>query len=223
MIKSRTLGAVGALAVLALTGCGAVQPGTAVEVGDESISTARIDEVAGDFCTAITPQLDQQAQTIPNGYFRGGIAGTLALRSVADQVASEYGVEADSEQYLTALRDLRTNVATIPEDVRDSVIEVESTTPYVEAVQAAVGEVVLEGDGEYEEFVNAGGDVFASWIAEHDVEFDPSLNTTITDGAITTRDESLSFAVSEGAKAGLEEQPNAVLARELPESHRCGR
>jgi hypothetical protein len=223
VIKSRTLGAVGALAVLALTGCGAVQPGTAVEVGDETISTSRVDEVTAAFCTAIEPQLEQQAQTIPNGYFRGGVAATLALRSVADQIAADRGVEADSEQYVTALRELRRSVAGLPEDVRDSVIEVNAASAYVEAVQAGVGEQELEGDGEYQDFVEAGAEVFTSWIAENDVEFDPALNTTIEGGTIATRDESLSFAVSDVARAGMEEQPNAMMARQLPETHRCGR
>lgn len=223
MSKSRTLGAVGALSALVLTGCGAVQPGTAVEVGDESITLSRVDEVAADFCQAIEPQLDAQPQTIPNSYLRGGIAGTLALRSVADQVAAEYGVEVDSDRYQQALSQLRTNVAPVPEDYRDSVIEVESAPPYVEAVQAAVGEVELDGQGGYEEQVAAGAEVFTTWIAENGIEFDPALNTEIKDGAISTADGSVSFAVSESAKAGLAEEPNPALARQLPDAHRCGR
>ena len=223
MSKSRTLGAVLALAALALTGCGAIRPGTAAEVGDETISLARVDEVSTDFCAAVEPQLEGQAETIPHGYFRGGIAGTLALRSVADQIADEYGVTADSEEYLQSLSELRQGVAAVPEDLRDSVIEVESAPAYVEAVQAAVGEVVLGGVGEHEDFVAAGTEEFDAWIAENGVEFDPSLNTVIKDGTISTADQSLSFAVSEKAKAGLAEEPNAVASRQLTDSQRCGR
>jgi len=217
------LGAASALAVLALTGCGAVQPGVAVEVGDETLSVSRLDDVTGDFCQAISPQLDGQAQTIPNGFLRGGIAGTLAMRSVADQIAGSYGVEATSDQYQEAVNQSRQGIAGLPEELRDSVLEVDTAPAYVEAVQAAVGEVLLDGDGDYQDFVNAGADEFETWIAEHDVEFDPSLNTSVADGTITTQDDAVSFAVSEQAKAALEEQPNAALARELPASHRCGR
>ena len=224
MSMSRTLGAVGALSVLVLTGCGAVQPGAAVEVGDDSISLSEIDEVASDFCSAIEPQLEAQPQSIPNSYLRGGIAGTLALRSVAEQVAAEYGVDAaDSQRYQDAVQELKANVAPVPEEYRESVIEVESAPQYVEAVQAAVGEVELDGQGEYEEFVAAGSEVFTDWIAENDVEFDPALNTEIKDGAISTVDSSVSFAVSEAAKNGLAAEPNGALARELPDAHRCGR
>lgn len=220
---TRRLGALGAGFVLVLTGCGALQPGTAVEVGDESISLSRVDEVAGDFCTAIEPQLDGQAQTLPNSFLRGGIAGTLALRSAAAQVAEEYGVDPDSERYRAATAELERSVADLPEDLRDSVVEVQGATAYLEAVQAAVGEQQLGGDGEYEDFVNAGAEVIAAWIEENHVEFDPSLNTTIADGSIATADGALSFAVSDEAKAGLEAEPNPMAARQLPETHRCGR
>lgn len=224
MSRSRTsLAVLGVLATLALTGCGALHPGAAVQVGEETIPVSEVNEVAGDFCSAIEPQLDGQAQTIPNGFLRGGIAGTLALRSVADQVAADYGVSPESERYLEAMAEVRNSVAAVPEDLRENVVAVQSAPQYVEAVQAAVGEQVLQGDGEYDDFVNAGGEAFTTWLAENDVEFDPSLNTTLEEGQIATADGAVSFAVSEDAKAGLEEQPNAVLARQLPSSHRCGR
>ena len=223
MSKSRTLGAVMALAAVTLSGCGAVQPGTAVEVGDETISVARVDEVSTDFCAAIEPQLEGQAETIPHSYLRGGIAGTLALRSVSDQIAEEYAVAADSDQYLKSLSDLRQGVAAVPEELRDSVIEVESAPAYVEAVQAAVGEVVLDGDGTYEDYVAAGTEEFEAWIAENGVEFDPALNTVIKDGTISTADRSLSYAVSDTARSGLAEEPDSVAARRLTAAQRCGR
>ena len=217
------MGVVAALAALTLTGCGALQPGAAVEVGDETISQERVDEVAGDFCSAIEPQLEAQAETIPNGFLRGGIAGTLGLRSAADQIADDYGVKAESEQYLEAVAGIRSGVATVPEEFRESVIEVESAPAYVEAVQAAVGEVILEGEGEYADFLAAGTDEFETWIAEHGIEFDPVLNTVIKDGVIETEDGGVSFAVSELARSGLAEQPNSVVARQMPATHRCGR
>ncbi len=221
--QPRRWGVVGALTALALTGCGALQPGAAVEVGDETIPVSRIDEVARDFCSAIEPQLESQAETIPLSFFRDGIAGTLALRSVADQLAADYGVEADSDRYRQALADLRANVAAVPEEYRDSVVEVESAPAYVEEIQAKVGEIVLDGDGELEDFVAAGTDEFETWIAENGVEFDPVLNTVIKDGAIESRDNAVSFAVSEKATNGMAEEPNSVTARQLPATLRCGR
>lgn len=216
-------GVLGALTTLALTGCGALQPGVAVEVGDETISLDRVDQAAADFCAAVEPQLETKAETIPHGFLRSAVAGTLALRSVADQVAADYGVEPDSDQYLQTMADLRQGVQAVPEDLRDTVLEVESAPPYVEAVQAAVGEVVLDGEGKYEDFVAAGADEFETWIAENDVEFDPALDTAIKDGVPDSADGSLSFAVSETARNGQATEPNSMTARLLPESQRCGR
>jgi hypothetical protein len=221
--KSQSSGVVAVLAVLALTGCGALRPGTAVEVGDETITTSRLDEVTSDFCRAIEPQLEGEAESIQNSFLRSYVAGTMALRSVADQVAAEFGVEADGDEYLQQLADLRQGVESVPEDIRESVIDVESAAPYVEAIQAAVGEEVLDGAGEDAELVVAGREEFDAWISENGVEFDPSLNTEIKDGAFSIRDAAVSFAVSERAKSGMAEQPNAVAARELTDAQRCGR
>lgn len=218
------VGGVVLAATLLLSGCAGLRPGAAVEVGDEQITTREIDDVATRFCAALEEPLNQQAQTIPHGYFRGGIAGVLALREVASQVAADYGVQVDdSEEYRQQLADLRAQVGELPESQQEAVIMVESAPFYVQAVQAAVGEELLDGDGEDSEFENAGAEEMQRWIDDNGVEFDPSLNTTIRDGQVASADGSLSFAVSEGAKAGQEEQPNPGLAAELPESQRCGR
>ncbi len=223
MRKSQSLGVVAVLAALVLTGCGALRPGTAVEVGDETITASRLDDVTSDFCRAIEPQLEAEAESIQNSYLRSYVAGTLALRSVADQVAADFGVEASGEEYLQQLADLRQGVASVPEDIRDSVIEVESAAAYVEAIQAAVGEEVLDGVGEDAELLAAGREEVDAWISQNGVEFDPSLNTEIKDGAFSIRDAAVSFAVSERATSGTAEQPNAVAARQLPDAQRCGR
>ena len=215
-------GSVAAVAVLLLSGCAGLRPGTAVQVGEEQISASEVDQVATQFCEALEPQLRQQAETIPHSYFRGGIAGTLALREVAEQVAAEHGVEADSEEYRQQLADLKRNVASLPEEQQEAVITIESAPLYVQAVQVAVGEKLLDGEGDQAAFAAAGGEEMQRWIEEHDVEFDPALNTTIRDGQIATADGALSFPASETARSGMEEQPNAVLARRLPDSHRCG-
>ena len=175
------------------------------------------------FCAAIDEPLDQQAQSIPNGYFRGGIAGVLALREVAEQVAADYDVEADSDAYRQQLADLENQVGSLPEAQQEAVIAVESSPFYVQAVQTAVGEEIAGSDADESEIEAAGSEEIQAWIDDHGVEFDPALNTTIRDGQVAPADGSLSFAVSEGAKAGLEEQPNSALAAELPESQRCGR
>lgn len=223
MSRARTLGAVAAVAVLALTGCGALRPGVAVQVGDETISASDLDTAATEFCTAIEPQLEQQAESIQNSFLRSYVAGTLALRSVAEQMAEEHGVDVrEDETYLQTITQLQQSLAQVPEDARDTVIEIESAQAYVDAVQRAVGETLVEG-GEEQEIAAAGREEFDSWISENGVDFDPSLNTVIEDGVFAMKDQSVSVAVSDTAKTGLEEQPNAVAARDLTRAQRCGR
>ncbi len=207
-----------------LGGCAGLRPGTAVVVGDTTISTSELDATTTQFCAAISEPLDQQAQSIPHGYFRGGIAGTLALQEVAENVAAEQGVEAGSASYLKQISDLRKQVAALPEEQQEPVMDVETAPIYVQEIERAVGMKLLDDpDASDADYDQAGAEELQKWIDEHGVEFDPSLNTSIRDATVTPTDGSLSFAVSEGAKAGLEEQPNSALAAELPDSQRCGR
>jgi len=209
-------------ATLLLSGCAGLRPGTAIEVGDETITTATLDDVTGSYCDAASDTLDQQAQTVPLGYFRTGIAGLLAQREVASQVAAEHGVDPESDAYRRQLADLRTQLASLPDAHADAVLTVESARLYTQSAQVAIGEDVL-GGGEPSAQQAAGAAEMQRWIDENGVEFAPGLNVTMQDGAPATTDGSLSFAVSDAAKAGQEEQPNAAVAAELPASQRCGR
>lgn len=225
MSKTR-LGAVAALAVagMFLSGCGSASPGVAAQVGDRDISTNRVDELAGQYCQALEDQLTGNSQVVPHRYFRSGVAGTLAMREVADQLAAEYDVEA-GPTYDKQVAELEQNVAVLDDEVQEAVIEVESSPAYVEAVQRAVGEVLLEAEGAeqgYDDQVARGRTAFEAWVSEHGVTFDPSLGIELVKGNIESVDSSLSVAVGEQARAGQSEEPDETYARALPDSHRCG-
>lgn len=214
-----------ALAVALLTGCGSTPPGVAVQVGDDEISMSEVDELTGEYCRAIERQLVGNAQTVPMRYFRGGVAGNLALRSAAEQMAEEYDVE-PGEVYDEKVAQLEQSVAVLDEDVRESVIVVESSAAYVEAVQVGVGERVLTEQGvaepKYSERLREGRRVFEEWLAEEDVEFDPQLGVELSDGQVTPVDTSLSYPAGEDAQEGAKDQPDQTYARGLPDAHRCG-
>jgi hypothetical protein len=215
-------GAVAAAALL-LSGCAGLRPGTAVEVGEEQITSSELDSIATRYCSAASESLDQQAQSIPNGYIRSGVAGLLAMREVAEQVAAERGVEVESDAYRQQLADVRNQTASLPESHQDAVLSVEGARIYTTAAQTAIGQEVLGGSGEESELQAAGAEEMQRWIDENGVEFAPALNVTMRDGQPAPEDGSLSFAVSEGAKAGQAEQPNSAVAAALPDSQRCGR
>lgn len=215
-----------ALAGALLTGCGSASPGVAVQVGDAEITTNRVDELASEYCRAIEDQLAAQnpPQVVPNRYFRGGIAGTLTMREIGEQLAEEYGVEAGSV-YDEKVAQLEQSVAALDVDVREAVIEVESSSAYVEAIQAAVGEILLEEEGaasaEYSDQVARGQQVFEDWISENGVTFDPALGVTLDKGQIRSADTSLSFAVGDNAVKGAADEPDPAYAAALPDSQTC--
>lgn len=224
MSKTR-LGVVAAVAAgLFLSGCGSASPGVAVQVGDQDISINRVDELAGEYCRALEDQLTGNSQVVPQRYFRGGIAGTLAMRSIAEQLAEDYDVKPGSE-YTKKVAELQQNVAVLEDDVQEAVITVETSPTYVEAVQRSVGESLLAQEGAeqgYDAQVARGKAEFDQWIVANDVRFDPSLGIALVDGQIASADSALSVPVSDQAVAGAEPEPNQTYARSLPETHRCG-
>jgi len=212
-----------------LTGCGSASPGVAVQVGDEQITINEVDELATEYCQAIGDQLSAQnpPQVVPNHYFRGGIAGTLTLRSIGEQLGADYDVEPGST-YEESVAQLEQSVSALDEEVRDAVIAVESSSAYAEAMQAAVGGALLEEEGaegaegaEYSDQVARGQQAFEDWISENDVTFDPSLGVTLVNGNVESEDSSLSFAVGDNAVEGAAEEPDPAYAAALPDSQTC--
>ena len=218
--RRRTRVGVMVLAGLLLSSCGALHPGAAAVVGDKTIPMSKVDQVAGDYCKAITKQLQGDSQVVPLNFFRGGVAGSLALRSAASQLAAKYGVQPESV-YDHKITDLQKATVTVPEQYRDAVIEVESTSAYVEGVQAAIG-AKENPDLGYIESQKAGQAIFDDWISQHGVTFDPSLGVAIKKGAIAREDGSLSYALGTDAKSGAAANPDAQYAAGLPSTHRCG-
>lgn len=224
MSKTR-LGVVAAVAAgLLLSGCGSASPGVAVQVGDQDISTNRVDELAGEYCRALEDQLKGNSQVVPQRYFRGGIAGTLAMRSVAEQLAEQYDVEPGPD-FRKKVAELEQSVGVLEEDVQEAVVTVETSPSYVEAVQRAIGQTLLAREGgeqTYDAQVARGKQEFDAWIAEHEVRFDPSLGIELVDGEIASAETALSVPVSDEAVSGAEEQPDQTYARTLPSAHTCG-
>ena len=215
-----------AVAAALLAGCGSASPGVAVQVGDETITTNEVDELASEYCRAVGDQLAAQnpPQIVPNRYFRGGIAGTLTMRTIGEQLGEEYGVE-PGKTYDESVAKLEQSVGVLDEEVREAVIEVESSSAYVEAMQAAVGEVLLEEEGgsapEYSQQVERGQQAFEDWIAANGVTFDPALGVSLDGGQVTSQDTSLSFAVGDSAVKGGADEPDPAYAAALPAAQAC--
>jgi len=224
MTATRTWLALGA-AGLALSGCGSATPGVAVQVGDEEISTSRVDEAASHMCTALGDQFEAEGTTVPMGFVRQGVVQLLTLRSQAEQIADEYDVEPGST-YGNDVTQREKTAAAMPEEVRDDYVELTSANALVQDVLDQVGRIELEergvADPTLEQISQAGVDVFTVWPDANGVEIDPRYGLRNIDGVLSPVETDLSTAVSEQAKAGLNTEPDAAYAQTLPLTHRCG-
>jgi hypothetical protein len=225
---SRPLAGLAAVAAL-LSGCGVAgtsfHPGVAAQVGDQTISVARVDAVASSYCSAIGPQLSSQKQVVPRHYLRDGIAGRLTLVAAAHQLAADYGVDAGT-QYHQKVAELQGAVDSLPEDQQQAVIEIEASTAYLSGVEQAVGEKVLAAQGttgaSTRAATKAGQAAFSKWFDRNDVTIDPQFGISIRNGQTVKTDTSISLPVGDAAKQGAAATPDQSYASSLPVAHRCG-
>lgn len=216
--------------VLLLTGCGVTgtefNPGVAVRVGDETVSTDRVDELSSLYCDAVESQIQAGGQKFPLAGFKTGIAAQLALKSAAEQIADGYGVT-PSADYQLQLSQIEDQAAEYTGDERDAFIEVQATQPYYIDLLTQVGKLELEAEGEQEptlDFQQARGqDELAKWIGREGLTFDPKYGLEIVDGAPQPVDTDLSFAVGDIAKDGKADgEPSASYVASLTASATCG-
>lgn len=211
-----TLGVAG----LMLTGCGSAS-GVAARVGDQELTVRHVDSVTTSYCTA----LDELESEVPMSYVRQFVIQLLVLRSQAEQIADEYGVEAGST-YLNDVAQRRGTAETKPEEVREDYVDLASTQAYAQDILDQVGAIELERDGVVdataEQVSQAGVDIFNQWPDVNGVEIDPRYGLRSVDGVLTPVDTNTSVAVSEKAKSGLATEPDTAFAQSLPLNQRCG-
>jgi hypothetical protein len=212
-----------------LTGCGVsgtgFQPGVAAQVDDRTVTTDRVDDIVGLYCGALEEQLATDGSVVPLSYFRGGVAGQLALVLAAEQLADDYGVEPTTD-YDRAVSGIESQTTELPDDQREAVVEVETAGAYIGSVQLAVGQVLLAEEGvaepTSEEAGQRGLGAYNEWLDAHEVTFNPEYGVTIKDGSLVAVDTQLSYPVGEAAKAGQADEPDPDYSGALPESQRCG-
>ena len=223
MTRTRLVGVGIALAAtVLLTGCDSVpafNPGVAAQVGDDSIPMSTVDDTTAAYCEAAETQL-QEDQALPLHYLRGQVAGSLALRSAADQFAAEHGVTADAS-YDAAVEQAEQSLADLGEAQRQAIIEVQGAATYVKAVETAVG-ASLGGGGDAKAELAAGQEAFQSWLADQDVRLDPRFGVSISEGISSPTDTGLSYPLSDTATTADADQPDTEYAGALPDSQRCG-
>ncbi len=214
------------LSALLLSGCaGSASPGVAAKVGDDTISSSRVDAATGHLCTALSDQFKAQGAAVPLGFVRQGVVQLLTLASQAEQIAAEYDVSPGAA-YERDVAERTDTAARLPEEVRADYIDVMSAQALAQDVLDQVGRAKLAAEGfdkpTAEQITQAGVDVFNTWPEANEIEVDPKYGVQLVDGTLSPADTNLSVAVSDQAKAGLVTEPDAGYANSLPSNQRCG-
>jgi hypothetical protein len=223
--KQAVAALVAAVLALALSGCGAAGGGTASQVGDQSVKVSDVDRLTTGYCKALEPQLEAAGQIYPLRYLRGYVVGNLTIKAAAEQFADDYSVTLPAS-YQQSLKDLETNLETLPAAARPLVLEVESAGTYTTAVQTAVGAQLLAGAGTTDATEAAqqsrGRDAFDVWLGDHPVDINPRYGIAVSNGDFRVTDTSTSYALSPDAVAAGKADPDQEYATLLPVSQRCG-
>jgi hypothetical protein len=221
-----------ALAGVVLSGCGislGIHPGSAVVVGDRSLSMHKVDSTSSLYCQAYLPTLQQSSggQQVPMRYLRQFVAASLAERLLGEQLAAQYDVS-PAKGYQQKLAQVRQQFSSAPEDQLDAVLEVEGGDPYLQNVEVAVGQQLTGNFGEATADLKAAqerGQVASQdWLKDHTFTVDPALGVTLENGQIKLQRDQTSVAVSSLAVAGAKESggPDPSYTSALTPSQICG-
>jgi hypothetical protein len=220
--RVRSLAGLALVSMFLVSGCGSVpgfNPGVAVRIQDDTVSTDQVRATAAAYCDASVKT--QPGQAVPNHYVAGLSASSYALRTAADQFMADHGVTVDAS-YDKAIDAAQSQLASLSDAQRDAVVQVGAASIYVAAAETAVGRDVLGGSPSDDDAQAAGAKEFASWLDDHDVRIDPRYGVSIDKGTVAAADTSVSFALGDTATKADAAQPDATYAKALPASQRCG-
>jgi hypothetical protein len=220
-----------AAAGLVLTGCGSlgIHPGSAVVVGDQTVSMGKIDDTATLFCKAYVAasQQSQQQQSgpAPMGLFRSFTAAGLAKRALGQQLAAQYGVQPASG-YQQQVSQYQQVLASGPADQRDAVVAVQAADAYLQNVQVAIGQQLTGNEGQTSADIKAalerGQVATQDWLADHDVFIDPVFDLSVDGGNFSRQQDQTSYPLSTFASLGAQAQPDQSYTSQLPPAQVCG-
>jgi peptidyl-prolyl cis-trans isomerase SurA len=218
------------LPVVTLAGCGVAgtqfHPGVAAQVGDRTITTRHIDQVADDYCKAVekVSKGEEQAtdSATPMRFLTHEFATDLITRAAAEQLAADYDVKPTSA-YKGGLAQLEGQLTTLSDDEKDAVREVIGARSYAEDVLTQIGEISLKKQGTTDATTDdqyaEGQKLLDAWVKDHDVEINPKYALDL--GSSGQVDTDLSYAAGTTAKAGAAAQPDPAYTSSLPGNFVC--
>jgi hypothetical protein len=219
--------ALGAAAVMALAGCG-LNPGAAAVVGDETITTAEVDDAAQALCAANIAGAKAQGQESPLLASRGARQGALQVlieSALTHQFAAARGVQPNQQQVSQAVEANQLALSAIPEAEREQFIELlrgfaESQTMLIQIGRQALAEQGNQQPTDQEATAEALR-LRQKWVKQHaEVEVAPKYGD-YENGALQPGSGSLSIPVSERAREGAVADPSSGWVAGLPASQTC--
>lgn len=221
LARLATLASAMTLAATVLGSCGSASPGVAAQVGDETITTSEVDELAGNVCTLqeALPQGGANQQQPTSGLAaRDGALQSLILRSIGEQMAADHGISADSD-YEAQVHQTRLQFGTVDDDKVEAALPAYTSVAYFVNIMRQIGKST--GASNDDEALTAGIKQAQSWQSDHPIETNPMFGSfNIGDQEIESERDDLAFPVSQTAKDA--ESGSADYYASLPESQRCG-
>lgn len=192
------------LAGLALSGCGVAQeqirPGTAADVDGAGIDSSYVDDTVDGACDYLDAQAGGGA--IPRAALRRLVVETLVREKAAEQLVDELGAEL-SDTYPEALAGIEQDYTDAPDEQAEAMRVGDRSNTYVAYAADAIGNTLLREEtgrepGVAQEIRDRGNEAIAQWLADNDVDLNPTYGLRLDEGAFVA-DDGLSVPGSTGA------------------------
>jgi hypothetical protein len=221
------LSALAAAAVVVLTGCGALHPGSAAVVGPTTITHDRVDALAAALCSANIKGAEASGQQAPELPTRG--SREAALQVLVDSRLSQlFGREKDVEPnrriVSQAMAQNRQAVELLPESQRDAFRQALEEYATGQSILVEAGRASLAAQGRTDvpddQAFAEGERLRGEYLKSVEVEVDPRYGS-FEKGTLRPGGTSLSVPASDSARAAAAAQPAAGFVSALPASQRC--
>jgi hypothetical protein len=190
-----------------LTGCSSLRPGEAARVGDDKLSTSRVNDFAAAYCAYAATAVQPGTKVAKD--MRDQALSLLVEAKLAHDYAEDNGVTWDPEQIQRDLRQIRSSAQELDDAKRATFIdEVRYVLEGNQVLTQAMGDDVTD----QESFNQAREEIVGEWADEYGVEVNPRFgewNGFTVDGA------SGSLSVPES------DDESEVSASDLPPSQTC--
>lgn len=221
IVKVSVIAATAAL----LAGC-AQHPGAAAVVGDETITDARVDDVAAAICSA-NAGASASGQPLASRGARQAALQVLLDSELSRQFGEAKGIKPSDAAVSQAVARSRQTIDALPEDQRDDFREALSDYAAGQYIVVDAGRLYLASQGKTnapdKQAAAAGTQLRAKFAKTLDVEVDPRYGSfDPASGSLGSNGGSLSVPASAFAMDGASPDPSAGWVSSLPAAQKCG-